>query len=188
MHTVALTRPGTVCSNPVLPLICVQIRLDSDPEITTPGFVSAGCQWQPSDSGIVHDDLLKGKLVLVAPTRLKWTSPVLHRLKTLDDKYRREERQMNVGINGFTPAQRQIAKAGKASLFSSRACDSSYACTPRRTKWVLTALFHHDYLNTITTAEVYKRAVKIMAEKAFVDDKDDKKRSAPNTGDVNHSE
>ena len=105
----------------------MQIRLDTDPEITTPGFVSAGCQWQPSDSGIVHDDLLKGKLVPVAPTRLKWTSPVLHRLKTLDDKYRREERQMNVGINGFTPAQRQIAKAGKASPFSSHACYSSHA-------------------------------------------------------------
>jgi hypothetical protein len=102
----------SVCDDILTRSWSLQIRLDADPEISTPNTVNSGCQWQPSDSGIVHDDLLKGRLVPIAPTRLKWTSPVLQRLKMLDDKYRREERQLNVGIHGFTPAQRQIVIAG----------------------------------------------------------------------------
>ena len=46
--------------------------------------VYTGCQWQPSDSGVIADGLLRDKLVHVAPPRLKWTSPALVRVNMCD--------------------------------------------------------------------------------------------------------
>lgn len=48
----------------------------------------------------------------MAPSRLKWTSPVLVRLKHLAEHFSKEERQLQIRPGGVTYAQRQIMVAG----------------------------------------------------------------------------
>ena len=45
---------------------------DTDPNLS---HLHTACQSEPSDEGVLHDSLLADNLIMVVPSRLKWTSP-----------------------------------------------------------------------------------------------------------------
>ena len=151
------------------------IRLDEDFDIPAPNLAHAGCQFQPADDGIVHDSLLGDKLVKVAPSRLKWTSNPLKLLKGLADKFQREARQANIGPNGATLAQKQILVAGSLAPPPPLCtfCVRIFLCG------LQSNFDEYGCCDISHAADCYKKALKIMAEKAFVDEGKEKKRTAP---------
>ena len=129
------------------------------------------------------------QLVRISPSRLKWTSRALVLLKSLAERHQKEARQVQIGAAGPTIAQKQTLVAGM-STFCADSCENKRCKKRKQTGIGLCHLFScsswpHDHYTLAVAclcrcgcaAEVYKRAVKIMAEKAFVElDKDDKKK------------